>query len=300
MRTERVDAQSPDRRRVVIWRSVLDERPGAPVVVIGTGFGRRMRDSGSIAHYLASNGAVVYRFDGLDHVGLSDGSIRDFCLASAFSALVATVATARQREGVDAVTLVPVSLSALAAFRYAATHDDIAGIVALLGVVDGRKTLARVFGEDYTVLPSNELPETVRFERHDIDPRRLWEECRQGGWFAASDVTASLSQVPVAVTNIIARDDEWVDEADVRAVFDQSSHAGPRRVVELQCASHGLARNPAALRLVLSELTAEVVHLERDAVCEPTFEQLLDIRTAERRLERQDAAHEPQKEMVTR
>jgi hypothetical protein len=60
-------------------------------------------------------------------------------------------------------------------------------------------------------------------------------------------------------------------------------------VVQLAHVSHSVGRNPVALRVILSAVTRLVFGLPDDAdVVEPSFDDILDLRAAERRREHEE------------
>lgn len=294
MITERMAASSPDGRHVAIWRSRPDVSvPAGQVVVIGTGMGGRMRNTGVIAQYLAANGATVYRYDVLDHVGQSDGDIDRFTVRAAVESLAATLETALRTEQVDRVTLLPVSIAAVAAYRLAPREPRVNRMVCMSGVVDLRETMARSLGADYPAWRLEDLPERVRFEGYEIDPRHMWFESHATDWYGIDGTAAALARFPGPVVNVVGLEDEWVTVDEVRRAYDGMGHA-PRLIVQLPHVAHTVSRNLVAMRAVLEELTRLALDLSDDAeVAAPTFEEILDVRTQERRREREEASSVP-------
>lgn len=100
MSTECFDVTTNNGRTVAVWRDSPSDNAGTgPIVVMAPGFGQRMRSSGVLALMLVYNGATVYRFDALDHVGISDGEIVDYSVTELMQALTAVVDNVRKREG---------------------------------------------------------------------------------------------------------------------------------------------------------------------------------------------------------
>ena len=294
MKTERFDAWTEQGRRVAVWRNVPDA-PATwppPIVVLNAGFGRTMREVGSVALSLAHNGVIVYRFDSVDHIGLSDGGIVNYTVSGVYDSLRAAVELARSTEGRRAVRLVALSLSALAAYRLAAEDPDINAVVALAGVVNGRSTLHRVVGEDYTAMAYDDLPPRVDALGHEVDPRHLWLDNRATGCLSVERTIAYLSQIRVPVANFVASADPWVDIEECTQAFE-SGAGGPRTVVKLPYTGHDLGRNPVAISAMLRRLTEFVL---RDAggsataIRMPSFDDLLRFRIAEREQEAKERA----------
>src|SRR5438552_18804541 len=112
MKTERLNTHTRHGRRVAIWRSTPEKAdPGSPIVILNAGFARRMRNVVGIAWCLVRNGALVYRFDSIDHLGLSDGDIGAFTFTGMAESLRAAVGLARSVEGRRTVRVVALRLA---------------------------------------------------------------------------------------------------------------------------------------------------------------------------------------------
>ncbi|HET8659270.1 MAG TPA: hypothetical protein VFM55_09765 [Micromonosporaceae bacterium] len=284
--TERLWTTAADGRRVAVWRTSGGGAPGGPVVVLAAGFARRMRHVGAVALYLARNSAVVYRYDPLDHVGLSDGEIRDYTFTSSLSSMRAVVDLAVERERAAAVTLVAASLAGRVAYRLAGLDPRVAAVATLVGVVDVRRTLVAVLGADYTTYELAELPADVAFEQYRIDPRPLWLDHRDHGWTSIEGTIDDLRRTSAPVTNFWAADDDWVRPEDVERAFEEGT-GGPRRLLELPFGQHDLSGNPVAARVVMRALTEVVVGdaVPGGQVADPSFEEIVELAVSERRAE---------------
>lgn len=291
MKTERLDAWTGQGRRVAIWRSAPDAPgPDAPVIVMNAGFARRMRDVSSIALCLVGNGVIVYRFDSLDHIGLSDGDILNFTLSGVTDSWHAAIELARSTENRRTVRLIALSLSNLAAYRLAAEDADIDRILAISGVVNGVRTLKEVIGHDYSTVGYDELPDRVSVLGHEIDPRLLWLDHRETGCVSFDRTVGHLARISSAVANCVAVEDPWVDIDECHLGFARGA-GGERLVIKLPYSGHDLGRNPVAVTTILQKMTKLAVaggslrDAERLEVVMPEFDEILDLRIAERNRE---------------
>jgi hypothetical protein len=298
MKTVQIEIATP-RGNVVVWKSWQEGAEVRQVVLLVPGFAQRMRHIGAIAQYLVANGAVVYRFDSLAHVGLSDGSVREFNGSMIMHSLEAVSSYVRKAHDNAPMVGIAISLMARALVRFAAGRDWFRRIVLLVGVVDGRATLKAALGCDYLPMPEEELPATVEIERQAVDPRYLWRDERQNRWGGLEPVIDELRQVKAGVVNFISSTDEWVDPAHVEEAFKRGN-GGPRYIVSLPEGAHKIAANPVALREVLDRITrvalADDQHLaaavsgERDQLDEmviPSFEEMAELLVSERKWERE-------------
>jgi acyl transferase len=294
VKTQRLDAWTDQGRRVAIWRTGPEApAPDAPIVVLSAGFARRMRDLGSIALCLVRNGAIVYRFDSVDHIGLSDGDILDFTVTGIYDSWRAVIELVRATEGRRKVRLVGLSMAALAAVRLAYEDHDVESITAISGVIHGRHTLERVLDGDYLAVPLSELPDKMEILGHWVDPRKLWIDNRETGCLTLERTIEYLAGVPAAVANFVASDDPWVEIDECADAFARGA-GGRRTVVRLPYSGHDLGRNPVAMTTMMQKMTELVIGgPDGDSeltVVIPTFDELLEVRIAERQQEADERA----------
>jgi acyl transferase len=292
MLTETYDVATRSGRTVAVWRSAAgEETRSGPVVVVAPGFGQRMRSAGAIALMMVENGATVYRFDSLDHVGISDGDIHEFCITAHYEALAAVVEDVCAREERTRATLVATSLAALPGVQFAAKEGRVDNLVLMLGVVNGRNTLREVLDADYLDVDDATLPEQVLIDKHWVDPRPIHREHKVVDWWDEPATVTALSNCDMPVCNFVAVDDDWVDIADVRRAFGGVDRPTPPEIVEVALSGHALLRNPVALKAMMTEVTRRALALGAgDDVAMPSFEAMVELRGVERELERTHAA----------
>jgi hypothetical protein len=230
-------------RRVVVWKTepLLPGHRHRHPVIVAPGFARPMADMAGVALGLAVNGLTTYRFDPLDHVGLSDGTIRSFTMSAGVESLEAVCAFTRADSGATPSYLAT-SLSARYVVRHVAGRNDVHAVVLVVGVLNAWRTLRLVFGPDFATGGLDSLPPTVRFDGHEIDPVHLWHDDVANDWATLAGALADLARVQASVTGIYATDDPWVDILDARAALG-SRHT--RKLIELATDDHELFANPS-------------------------------------------------------
>lgn len=279
-----------DGRKLVLWSLTPSQGIGAVPLVIGSGFARRMDHFGPLALYLANAGFSVFRYDSLDHVGLSDGQMESYTLSAGLRSLQTAIAWTCAHRNAPAVGLIATSLTARLAYQILAETPQIAFLVTAVGVVDVRATLQHVFGCDYTAMDTAELPEAVLFERQRIAPRRFYQDYHERCWGSAQQSAAALAPAPQPIVAFVTREDPWVDGARVREVLAHGR--GRRRVLELTGSGHDLGRNPAVARTFMKRVTQTVLDLSEHpqlAYREPEFSELAEQALVERRIQRAHA-----------
>jgi pimeloyl-ACP methyl ester carboxylesterase len=277
-----------DGRPVAVWRTGNSD-PDAPVVLLAPGFARRIRHMAPVALYLGANGFRVYRCDYLDHVGISDGDIHDFTMTSMYDSLRATLELIEQCES-RAPVVVAASLANRAAIRLLARDGGPAGLIGIVGVVDTRKTLGKVFDLTWDQVLAEGYPEYVEFEHKRIRGESWWKDWHAGDWISLESTIAELREVAQPVVNFCGSADDWVALSDVQRAFELGD-GGPRRLVELPYVEHELSTNPVAGQTVVREVIRLAVELAgaggEGAPVEPDFEQITVQSVYERALESQ-------------
>jgi len=297
---DQLEGRAGAERRVAVWRNGTCEAE-APVVLVAPGFARRMRHMAPVALYLASAGFKVYRCDYLDHVGLSDGEIYDFTMTTMYESLQATMRAIEEREERQPL-IVAASLANRTAIRLLAEDTRAAGLVGIVGVVDPRKTISKVFGEDWVAMPDDQIPPYAEFERKRVCGETWMRDWAAGDWISLESTIAELRRISQPVANFCGSADDWVEIADVERAFAMGD-GGPRQLIELPYVEHELSSNPIAGQAVMREVVrvaAEIAEIgdNRDSV-EPGFEQIAEQIVYERALENEVAAQRPRPAIST-
>lgn len=276
-----------DGRRLVVWHTPAATGHSLPPIVLAPGFGRRMDHLGAVALYLSENGFDVYRYDGLDHVGLSDGAMTEFTMTAALESLAAVTNWVCESRDIDSVGVCAMSLGARVAYRLAATSDRVRFLATAVGVVHLRQTLNRVWGIDLGGMTDDELPDYVEFEKKYIGTHRFAHDARKNHWFDLETTIAELAGARAPIACFASLDDEWVAPHELRAAFGKG--AGRRHVVELEGGVHDLGQNPAAARIFVQRLVQTALDLAGEPareIAEPSFEALVERALEEGRRER--------------
>jgi len=279
-----------DGRKVTIWRTYA---PGmklhATPIVIAPGFSRRMDHLCPLAMYLAMNGFDVYRYDALDHIGLSDGEILDFTMTAGLTSMRAAIAWLSATAGTSSIGLIAMSLSARVAYRLVTEVDSVAFLLTAVGVVNLASTLRCVWGFDLAGTPLDQLPPFVDFEKHDIRTAHFCSDAHDRDWWSLDGTIAELRRFERPLVTFASLADDWVDAVEQRAALME----GPgmtRRIIELEGSAHDLGRNPAVARLFFTRTTQEIMKLAgvpaEGEIAEPSFEAITACALGERRRQR--------------
>jgi esterase/lipase len=282
METSDFNLKTADGRNIVVWQNMA-EYPSKQSILICGGFSTRMSLLSPIVAYILKNNANVYRVDYLDHVGLSDGEIRNFGFESMSMSIEAALSLMKQREQNRNISILSISLGAVGSLFVAAKNSWIQSIGCLVGVMDVKKTMHRVFENDYYDWEYESLPAYLNFLGHEIDPRTFWTEHSKTRNADISLIKKALSEIKSPVFNLVALEDRWLDIKEVQEAFSAEG-GGPREIIEMQYAGHELARNPIALRLSLKHLVSRFFYNgSMESVLEPSFDEIADLKISDRK-----------------
>ncbi|MHB8269521.1 alpha/beta hydrolase family protein [Bradyrhizobium sp.] len=277
-----------ERRRLVVWETSQGTRHSAPVLVLASGFCRRMHAQAGLALYLAANGFRVIRYDPVDHIGLSDGDVIDFTMSAGLQSMERVLEHARSLTGRQSLGLIASSLSGRMAMAACGGRHRPDFLLLLAPVVALQQTMVEVFGADHAVTPRGELPERVEFEGHEIDALRFYDDAHQNGWFEVDPVASALRGGDMPITVFSSADDAWVSFADLKRLCPEREIPS-RRIVEIRGVGHDLSRNQGTARQLLLQLVSWSRRFAQSAdtpIVEPSFSELIGASLRERRLQR--------------
>src|SRR5438309_487557 len=138
-------------QRIAIYHDRPSKRlsPLTPLVIISPGYGETKREYVALAHYFASNGFHVLRYDHTNHVGESEGEINQSTLSHMKEDLLAVVNYAERSWPGSPIVVVATSLAGRVALKAATTDHRVKLLVLLTPIVDVQATLLAVHQEDH-------------------------------------------------------------------------------------------------------------------------------------------------------
>ena len=232
---------------------------GCPFVVMGPKFGETKKGNLELAYSLAANGLNVLRFDHTCHVGESDGNRLDFTLQTAVEDILATLDYLRKHHGVASAGVIGNSLSARTALRAAALDARVSFFISVVGVVNFRRTIVAVNGEDtlgaYLDGRKRGVDDVLGFE---VDFERFLEAVFANNLQGLDGTIEDARRLKVPAVFFAAGDDVWVELDDVRAVAAALPGA---RLHVTEGVMHDVRENPEAGAQLFREIVATAVQL---------------------------------------
>lgn len=198
------------------------EWEGRPFVVVTPKYGESKKNNILLAYYLAANGLNVLRFDHTRHVGESDGEMFDFTLHGATEDIKASIDYLQRRFGISHISLVASSLSARTAIRAAAIDIRVRHLVSIVGVVNVRDTLFKVYRED---LIGEHIAGRVwgvgDMLGHEADFDVFLKGAVEHDLHDLDGTIRDLEKVEIPISMFPAESDTWVDFAEITRIRER-------------------------------------------------------------------------------
>lgn len=207
--------------------------------------------------YLTWNGFTVYRFDGINNVGLSSGEVINYTLGQAWRDLGYVIEAFFPTSSSDSLVLLSQSLSFPIAVRRARRDERVKAVVSLLGAVSVRDTVERVLKSSLEPYFSD-LPDAAPRQRifgHEVNAMQFVASMIDEGYVDANDVYADVNMLTQPLYLVSSEADEYVDFRDVLALRSDAEKNGA--FVALADMGHMIGRSVESAKL-LARLSVEL------------------------------------------
>lgn len=275
------------------------EGPPRATVVLAPGYEREIYHYSALSQVLVDHGYATLRFDLRNHLGLSDGGVADFGMASIAADIAAALRYAASACEVERCALIAASLSARGAIRALSGDAEASMLLGLIPVVDVRYSLAQMMGEDLLAKwEAGEIAEPAemyclgRQQIKAIAGRDILDQ----EWGGVRQATEEVARIDCPVFAIAAEEDEWVAAADVPRVLE-GENSFPRACTMVEVSTHEIGQNFPVMQLILALAVKRLneVHGFEETPRIPDFQRLAGIMVGERRWARTRYA-EPNRE----
>lgn len=266
----------------VVGLHALAVGPSRGLVVMPSSYSKQIRHYAILSAYLNRHGFDTFRFDLTNHVGMSDGEIRQFSMSSMVDDIKAVLAS--DIVAGYGVSMVAFSLSARAAIRAWAELGRAEQLVLVMPVVNPRATLVEATGIDVfaqafldRLRPGDGVLEVMGYDvgwQFGVDglASRLAD---------LADTAEDLDAVSAPIATIFGSADEWVVADEVTSVL-RLDQFPERTTLLIEDASHDLAHNPPVLRLLV-EAMLQVLDPSIATVGHMSFDEAVAVAKQERR-----------------
>jgi hypothetical protein len=213
------------------------------------------------SYYLLANGFNVLRFDGINNVGFSSGTIEHYTLGQLeadLSLVVDTFFNTGEIFETDDLHLIMASqsLSFPVALKYSLRNDRVSRIISVVGVVNVKDTVERIMERSLdcyvTRLPG--APLHGRIFGHLTAAQRFVDDAIKNSYFRLSDMISCFQKLRRPVYMVSSKTDEYVQFDDVIKCKDYIEVMG--RLVVVDDVSHMIGRSLFTAKS-LAKLTVE-------------------------------------------
>lgn len=144
------ECHNPRSQTIVISEDHLSPSlpPDAPVIIIAPGYGQTAVDAMTLSYYLAHHGLRALRYDHTNHVGLSDGELRQTTLRSLHDDLLTVVEFARRTWPTAPLIAMASDLTARVALKMAGQGHPLDLLLLINPVVDVQALLTAISRHD--------------------------------------------------------------------------------------------------------------------------------------------------------
>jgi alpha-beta hydrolase superfamily lysophospholipase/SAM-dependent methyltransferase len=258
LKSELLECRNSRGQRIAVYhdqpRNALP--PGSPLAIISPGYGETKKEYVTLAYYLASNGFHVLRYDHTNHVGESEGDIRDSTLSGMKQDLVAILDYATLTWPDSPVVVAATSLAGRVALKAASQDHRISLVILLAGVVDVQATLLAVHQEDLigTYLRGTRRG-VINMLGFNIHADEWLEDASKEGYGNLHTSIGDAERIRTPVVFFSAEHDAWVSFDSVKAV-QAALQPAQRKLYLIPEGLHRLHENPRKARAVFRQLVS--------------------------------------------
>lgn len=193
--------------------------PGSPIVIVSPGYGETKKDYIPLAYHLASNGFHVLRYDHTNHVGESDGEIRDSTLSRMKQDLSALLNYADYRWPASPVAVVAANLAGRVALKVAAEDQRVRLLILLAGVIDVQATLQTLHQEDLiSTYVRGARRGMAMFLGFNLDADKWLGDATKSGYADLRTTIRDAERIHIPVILFTAEQDDWVRVRSIKEV----------------------------------------------------------------------------------
>jgi PAS domain S-box-containing protein len=253
-----VDCRNETGQRVVGYHDSAGVfLPDAPLAIIAPGYGETKMEYTTLSYYFARNGFHVLRYDHTNHVGESDGDMRDTTLSDMNQDLGAILDYAKRTWPASPIAVIAANLAGRVAFKRISWDHRVDLLILLTGIVDVQATLLAVHQEDLILVflrgvrryPLNVLG-------FNVDADRFLGDAIKGSYFDLLTTVQDAKKIRTPVIFLAAEHDAWIQ---LEAVEEVQAYLKKAKSVHLHLipeALHRLQDNPRQIRAICRQLVA--------------------------------------------
>jgi acyl transferase len=238
-------------QKLILFESkTSDLNPKGNVLIIPP-YGVNAHSLYLLGYYFVANGYHVYRFDGIDSVGLGTGKIENYKLSQLILDVELVFCTFLKNSELPNF-IISQSLSFPVALKFLAKNKTIANtvekLVAIVGVTNVLDTLKKVTGANFECYLSKDpdAPKYIRIFGYDVIAQDFISDLQDLALVDFADMNRTLNDISTPIEMISSVQDEYVAYEEVIQCSENHNHLIALRSIEKS--GHMIGRSLAILK----------------------------------------------------
>lgn len=233
----------------------------SPTIIIPPAYGESKSDSIALSYFLVENGFDVFRYDGTNHVGESEGEIFHFSMNNCEIDLVSALNFVQNRLGVSGVGIVAKSLVWRVALRVSTRDRRIKFLLGIGGIVNLQNTLKAVYRKDIVgdVLKDKykdwKFADILGFEVST----NFIDSAIKENYHNINGTKKDLIKSKIPMVYMYAEKDAWVRLSDVNNLLKTKNGKFRTEFCIIPQALHQISENPDAVMFTFKKIVASCV-----------------------------------------
>lgn len=258
----------------VIKSKTIKENPAGNILIIPP-YAINSHELFLFNYYLLENNFNVYRFDGINNVGLSSGNIENYTLGQLEEDISLVIDSFFKKDNLPLIILTQ-SISFPVALKYSTYNDQISKIISILGVVDVKDTIERVSNTllDPYIRKEPDLPKNLLIFGNSTIVQSFVDDMIINSLSTIEDTIFYFKRTKTPVFMVSSKNDEYVNYKDVTKCKEYIEEKG--KLIVLSDISHMIGRS-LFLAKKLAKLTVEIAANRHSNKNNFSFPKLTDV-----------------------
>ncbi len=264
-----------------IFTISMESKNALANVIVVPPFGKTSHQDLMVAFYLMKNNVNVVRFDGVDSVGFSTGSIYDYKL-SQLENNMHTLSTLIKKNSDLPLICLSASLSFPTALNCACTHPELfEKLVTIVGVIDAEQTVSRVIKRpmnEWAEKRSDAAKEMVIFGS-TVEAPQFCDDMWKNNYSGIENSIKRANKLKCPLKMIVADQDQYV-LLDEFIKFKNSSTADIQYMI-IEGASHEIGRSLALGKKVCQKVVEYITEIDESKTVIPKITDIVKFSSIE-------------------
>jgi acyl transferase len=267
-----------DSKNIFIIESKTQSTMPKGNVVIIPPYGINSHELFLLSYYFTENGFNVYRFDGINNVGISSGTIKYYTLGQLENDTNMVIDTLLKHNSLPLIILTQ-SLSFPVALKYSCYYRDIAKIIAIVGVVNVKDTIERVSKYKYSIkVYENREANAPKYQDmfgHRVLAQKFVDDIIKNSFTYIENTIQYFEKSSTPVYMISGQSDEYVNYNDILKVKKYIENRG--KLLTFPELSHMVGRSVSLVKKLAKSTVEFAIDPTTEHIEELKFPKLTDV-----------------------